>query len=164
MFNFGFNYENKVFAGILGKPAGTLPDVTVNLFGLFTDVKLDLPSTTTITQNHIGQFKYGASAELQAWSWLALMLRFDEVNYNLGHGGYPFSAITSRLTFSSHYLSGESIYLQYSRYRYGDEMTLAGKWPWGTPLVAGSDIQQGGPYSGQKPDMDVIRVQATVSF
>jgi hypothetical protein len=163
MLNVGFNYENTL-SSVLGKPKNTLPDVKLSLFGLFADIKLDLPATSKITQDHIGQFKYGASAELQALSWVGLMLRFDEVNYNLGHGGYVFSAITPRLTFSSHFLSGESIYLQYSRYRYGDEMMLAGTWPWGTPLVAGSDIIQGGPYGGQKPDMDVVRVQATVAF
>jgi hypothetical protein len=92
------------------------------------------------------------------------MLRFDEVNYNLDHSGYIFSAITPRVTFSSHYLSGESIYIQYSRYRYGDQMTLGGKWPWSLPMVAGSDIIQSGPYAGQKPDMDVVKLQATVAF
>jgi hypothetical protein len=93
------------------------------------------------------------------------MLRWDEVNYNMGdHPGYVFSAITPRVTFTTHFLSSESIYIQYSRYRYGDEMTLAGRWPWGTPLVPGSDIIQGGTYAGYKPDMDVVRLQASVSF
>ena len=163
MFNVGFNYENTL-SGILAKPKNTLPDLKLSLFGLFTDITLDLPATSKITQDHIGQLKYGASAEVQLTSWAGVMLRYDEVNYNLSHGGYVFSAITPRLTFSSHYLSGESIYFQYSRYRYGDEMMLAGAWPWGTPLVAGSDIVQGGPYAGQKPDMDVVKVQATVAF
>ena len=70
-----------------------------------------------------------------------------------------------RVTFSSHYLSGESIYLQYSRYRYGDNMTLGGKWPWGDDLVAGSHIiQSSAAYIGQKPDMDVVKLQASVAF
>jgi hypothetical protein len=43
-------------------------------------------------------------------------------------------------------------------------MVLNGTWLWGAPLVAGSNILQGGPYSGQKPDMDVIELQATVAF
>jgi hypothetical protein len=30
--------------------------------------------------------------------------------------------------------------------------------------VAGSDIIQSGPYAGQKPDMDVVKLQATVAF
>ena len=43
-------------------------------------------------------------------------------------------------------------------------MTLAGVWPWGMTVVPGSEFTQGGPYTGHKPDMDVIRVQATVKF
>jgi hypothetical protein len=92
------------------------------------------------------------------------MLRWDEVNYNLDETGYVFSAITARATVSSHFLSSESIYLQYSRYRYGEEMGIAGKWPWGQQLVPGSRFTQGGPYAGDKPDMDVIKVQANVAF
>jgi hypothetical protein len=165
MINFGFLYENTL-SGIEGKPRGTVtPEVTLNVFGLFTDITLDLPDGSVITQDHIGQLKYGADVAVQPLDWLSLMLRWDEVNYNLGvHPGYVFSAITPRVTFSTHLLAGESIYIQYSRYRYGDRMTLAGKWPWGTPLVAGSDIVQGGTYAGHKPDMDVVKLQATVAF
>ena len=165
MINVGFLYENTL-SGILGKPRGTVtPEVTLNVFGLFTDITLDLPDGSVITQDRMGQFKYGADVNVQPLDWLSVMLRWDEVNYNLGeHPGYVFSAITPRVTFSTHFLAGESIYIQYSRYRYGDQMTLAGRWPWGTPLVAGSDIVQGGTYAGHKPDMDVVRLQATVAF
>jgi hypothetical protein len=165
MFNLGFLYENTL-SGIRGKERGsTTPEVTLNVFGLFADITLDLPPGSVITQDRIGQFKYGADLEVQARDWVSFMLRWDEVNYNLGdHPGYVFSAITPRVTFSTRFFSGESIYIQYSRYRYGDEMTLAGRWPWGTPLVAGSDIVQGGAYAGHKPDMDVVKLQATVAF
>lgn len=165
MRNVGFLYENTV-SNIQGeKPATTAPEVTLNVFGLFTDVSIDLPETSTLPQNRLGQLKYGADVEYQALDWLAVMLRYDEVNYNLDHGGYVFSAISPRLTLSSHFLSGESIYFQYSRYRYGENMTIAGKWPWGAQLIAGSDQYQGGSaYAGKKPDMDVVRLQATISF
>ena len=164
MRNVGFLYENTL-SNIQGeRPASTAPEVTLNVFGLFADITLDLPPGSVISQDRMGQFKYGADVEYQALDWLGIMMRWDEVNYNLGHGGYVFSAISPRVTFSSHFLSGESVYLQYSRYRYGDHMTLVGKWPWGQPLVAGSDINQGSPYTGQKPDMDVVRLQATVAF
>ena len=86
------------------------------------------------------------------------------VNYDLDNPGYIFSAITARLIVTSHFLSSESIYLQYSRYKYGDNMMLAQQWPWGTPLVAGTDVIQSGAYNGKKPDMDVIKLQATVAF
>jgi len=161
-FNLGLLYENKL-STVLGREPKT-PEVTLNVFGLFIDSKLDLPSTSVITQDRITQLKYGADVSVQALDWLAVMLRWDEVNYDLDHPGYVFSAISPRVTFSSHFLSGESIYLQYSRYRYGSQMVLNGRWPWGMPLIAGSDVVQGGPYAGHKPDMDVIRVQASVAF
>jgi len=168
MLNVGLLYENTL-SGVQNKaPGSMLPEVTLDVFGLSTSASLDLPTGSVIApdlkQNKIRQIKYGSDLTLQALKWLGVMARFDQVIYDLDHPGYVFSAITGRLILSSHYLSSESIYFQYSRYRYGANMTLAGKWPWGTPLVAGSNIVQGGPYTGQKPDMDVIKVQATVAF
>jgi hypothetical protein len=169
MLNLGFLYENSL-TSILDKPRGSvMPDLTLNVFGLLANASLDLPSPylptgPVITQDRIKQFKYGADLTLQTLNWLGFMGRFDQVNYDLDHPGHLFSAITARVIFSSHLLSTESIYIQYSRYRYGDNMVLNQSWPWGTPLVAGSNILQGGPYSGQKPDMDVIKLQATVAF
>jgi hypothetical protein len=164
MLNLGFLYENTL-SGIQGRaPGSSLPEVTLNVFGLLANASLDLPAGSVISQDRIGQFKYGADLTVQALKWLGFMLRWDEVNYDLDHSGYVFSAITPRVTFSSHFLSGESLYLQYSRYRYGDKMVLAGRWPWGLPLVAGSDIVQGGSYAGKTPDMDVVKLQAEVAF
>jgi hypothetical protein len=164
MFNLGFLYENSL-SSVLGKPPGGMKhDVKLNVFGLMADASLDLPAGSTLGQTTIKQFKFGADVTVQALDWLGLTLRGDSVNYDTQHPGYIFSAITTRLTVSSHFLSSESIYLQYSRYRYGDNMKLAGQWPWGTPLVAGTDVIQRGAYFGQKPDMDVIKLQATVAF
>jgi len=164
MLNVGFLYENSL-SNVLGKAAEDLPDVTLSIFGLLAKSSLDLPAGTQITQNKTTQLKYGADVTLQTLSWLALMLRGDTVNYDLDHSGFIFSAITSRMAISSHFLSGESIYLQYSRYIYGDNMLLAGKWPWNTPLVAGADVVQGnGGYSGKKPDENVVKLQASIVF
>lgn len=168
LLNLGFLYENTL-SSILDQPRGSLPELTLNVFGLMANASLDLPPGSQglqggITQNRIRQFKYGADLTYQPLSWLGLMVRYDEVNYDLDHSGYVFSSITPRLIFSSHFLSSESIYIQYSRYRYGDNMVLNGTWPWGTELVAGNSLIQHGPYSGTKPDMDVIKIQATASF
>jgi hypothetical protein len=163
MFNFGFLYENSLSV-IQGKPKwSVMPEVTLNVFGLLADASLDLPAGSKV-QNSIKELKYGADLTVQALDWLALMGRFDVVNMDLDHPAYIFNAVTARMIFSTHFLSTESIYLQYSRYTYGDKMTLAGTWPWGAPLVAGNNILQGGPYAGWKPDMDVIKLQATVAF
>jgi hypothetical protein len=201
MINVGFLYENAL-SNVLPGLGG--PDVKVSLFGLFTKASLDLPTLpgdrlVQITQDKITQLKYGADVTVQVQDWLAAMVRFDTVIYNLNPdirvkeivagrnavepdlnltpegfkgsneyknllSGYIFSAITARLSLYSHYLSGECIYLQFSRYFYGDKMVLAGTWPWNTPLVAGSDVIQAFGYSKKPPDENVVKLQAQVKF
>ncbi|MEO6599264.1 MAG: hypothetical protein ABIQ16_05285 [Polyangiaceae bacterium] len=168
LLNLGFLYENTL-SNILGKAPGSAHDVKLNVFGLLMNATLDLPPQATfnplyVNRTSIKQFKFGADVSVQALDWMGLMLRGDSVNYDMDNPGAIFSAITARLTVSSHFLSSESIYLQYSRYMYGDKMTLAGQWPWGADLVDGSHVVQGGPYGGQKPDQDVIKLQATAAF
>ena len=164
MFNLGFQWEDSL-STILGKKRGEMiPDVTLGFFGLMAQSWIKLPSDSSVSQYRLKEFKWGADIELHAPEWLGVMLRYDSVNLDLDHPAYVMSSITARLTFSSHFLSGERIYIQYSHYKYGDNMTIAGKWPWGQPLVAGSDIVQSGPYSGWEPDRDVLKIQAEISF
>jgi hypothetical protein len=163
MFNLGFLYENTL-SGIGGQQPGVLPEVTLNLFGLLTNASLDLPPGSALTQDSIKQMKLGADVTVQALSWLSLMLRYDTVNYDLDRGAYVYAAITPRVSLASHYLSGERIFIQYTRYIYGDDMDLNATWPWGTPLVAGSNVLQQGPYSGKTPDENVVKLQADIAF
>lgn len=163
LMNLGFDYENKL-SNILGKETGGNNEVRLGLFGLLVDSQRDLPVDTKITDDHVTQFKWGAELEYNPWKWVGIMARWDSVNFDTNTSGYLFSAITGRLSFYSNYLSGERIYLQYSRYQYGDYVTLAGTYPSGLPLVDGSQLTQSGPYAGSKPDMDVIKFQADITF
>ena len=166
MFNFGFLYENTL-SNCLGQAPGGVPELTLSVFGLLADASLTLPAGSMIQQNSIKQFKWGADVTLQSLTWLAFMLRFDAVNYDLDHPGFDFISVTPRVIVSSHFLSSERIYIQYSRYKYGDKMVLAGAWPLtagGGPLVAGSNVIQEGPYSGMTPDENVVKLQADVAF
>jgi hypothetical protein len=164
MFNLGFLYENTL-SNVFGRPPGSVRnEVTFSVFALLADASLSLPTTTTLPQSTIKQMKYGVDASFQALTWLGFMARFDEVNYDLDHPGFVFASFTQRATLSSHFLSGERIYLQYSWYKYGDHMTLNGTWPWGQSLVAGSSVLQEGPYAGKKPDANVVKLQAEIAF
>ena len=88
MVNLGFLYENTL-SGVEGRPRGSmLPDLAVSLFGLFTSASLDLPAGTTLMQNRLRQFKYGADVTLQATDWVGFMLRGDLVDYDLDLPGY----------------------------------------------------------------------------
>jgi hypothetical protein len=168
MFNLGFLLEDSL-SNVLGQAVPH--DVTVSIFGLLADASLTLPpvpdpppANPNLSPKSIKQFKYGLDGTLQLQDWVSFMLRYDRVNYDLDHPAYIFSSITTRLAFSSHFLSGERIYLQYSYYKYGDKMVLAGTWPWGTGLVAGSTVLQEGPYAGKRPDANVIKMQADIAF
>jgi hypothetical protein len=163
MFNFGFIYENS-WSGLAGKPRGSVPDLTLSIFGLYTDSSLNLPAGSMVTQNKIRQFKYGADLTLQAAEWFGLMLRGDVVDYDLDHDGLIFASVTGRAIFSSHFLSSERIYVQFSRYKYGDKILISGNWPWGQPLVAGSNVTQEGPYALKTPDENVLKLQAEIAF
>jgi hypothetical protein len=163
MLNLGFLYENTL-SNVQGIAPGNVPDVTLSIFGLLADASINLPAGSDVGQNSLKQFKYGADLTLQSLPWLGFMLRYDFVNYDLDHPGLVFASITPRVIVSSNFLSSERIYLQYSRYIYGDKMVLAGQWPWGAPLVAGNDVLQGGPYAGMKPDANVVKLQAEVAF
>ena len=164
MFNLGFLYENTL-SGIQGKAPGSVPhELTLSIFGLLADASFDLPALSSVTQKGLKQFKYGADLTLEALSWLALMVRYDLVNDDLDHAGYVFASATARAIFASHLLSSERIYIQYSRYVYGDKMVLAGQGLLGQTLVAGNDVVQEGPYAGQRPDANVVKLQAEIAF
>jgi len=164
MFNLGFLYENTL-SSVQGRaPGSVLPEVTLSIFGLLANASLDLPAGSTLTQDGLEQFKFGADVTLQALDWIAVMLRYDSVNLDLDHKAYVYSAITPRVAFASHFLSGERIFIQYSRYIYGDKIVLAGTWPWSTPIVAGSNVLQQGPYAGKTPDENVVKLQADIAF
>ncbi len=163
--NIGFTYENSL-SNIL--PDFQVPDVRVSVFGLIARASLDLPESEDkfTPPEKINQLKWGADATYLPLTWLSIMARFDSVSL-LNKPGYVFSAITGRLAVFSHYLSGESIYLQFSRYTYGDKMVLAGQVPWGAnPLVAGSNELQNksGGYGFKTPDENVVKIQAQVTF
>ena len=165
MTNFGFSYENSL-SSLQGKAYGSmLPDVTFSLYGLYTKAKGELPATTTMTQSTLNQFKYGVDATLQATNWFGFMLRYDLVNMDMDHGGYIFSAISPRVTFQSHYLSSERLFIQFSHYTYGDHAVLAATWPWGTAVAAGSTVFQQNPaYINRYPDRNVLKLQAEIAF
>jgi hypothetical protein len=169
MLNFGLLYENTLSTALGHSPGFMKPEVTLDLFGLATRADLNLPAGSTLPQNGlvnsaIKQFKYGADVTVQVLNWLGFMLRYDFVNLDTDKSGFVYSIITPRVVFSSHFLSGETIYLQYSRYTYGDKIVLNPLWPWNTSLVSGESVLQEGPYSGKRPDEDVVKLQATIAF
>ncbi len=153
-FSVGFMYENTL-GGVMGRGFGTrLPDLTLDVFGLLVDSTRDLTPGSNLQRN-LTQFKWGTSLTLQTLTWLALMLRFDQVNnaspdlHDLGLAGNTFAMITPRLIITSHYGSSEMVYIQYTRYIFGDAFMA--------PQGAGLFIDGG-------PAANVVKVEATMSW
>jgi hypothetical protein len=163
MINLGVVYENS-FRSAFDWDPGSLPDLKLTVFGLMAHASIDFPSTTSLTQKNINQLKWGAAATGQLTTWFGAMLRADFVNYDQDNPGFVFASVTPRIYVQSHYLSSERIYLQYSRYFYGDKFVLNAIWPWGQNLVNGSSVVQQGPYSGKTPDENVVKLQADIAF
>jgi hypothetical protein len=137
----GFLYENSLSI-VQGKSRGAiLPDVTLNLFSMMASASRDLESGASIDKKVLG-FKWGADVKVDTLSWLALMLRYDWVNpdmSNKDNKGHNFGVLTPRLILASHFLSNETLYLQYSRYFYGDKI-------------------------GPNFDKNVVKMQATIGW
>jgi hypothetical protein len=76
------------------------------------------------------------------------MARYDQVDLDTNAPGHRFRVVTPRITFTSHILATESIWLQYSRYFYDDDLTL--------------ETSATQPYP--HPDQHVIKLQANLSF
>jgi hypothetical protein len=145
--NLAWLYENS-FRGLQGEPLGAkTPDLVLNVFGMLARVKRDLLAEATIP-DAITALKWGSDLTLRLLPWLALMMRYDSVDRDADSGGGAFRVLTPRLTFTSHALSTENIWLQYSRYIYDADVVL--------PTSASQ------PYPN--PDRNVVKLQANLSF
>jgi hypothetical protein len=144
--NVALLYENSV-RGLLGDPEGSVPDLALNVFGMMVHARRNLGLEATMGSD-LEQLKWGSEVTLKMLPWLAVMLRYDSVDLDAQRAGQAFRALTPRVTFTSHALATESIWLQYSRYFYDDDVVL--------PTSASQ------PYP--RPDRNVIKLQANLSF
>jgi hypothetical protein len=124
-----------------------LPNLAWTLFGMLADSHRDLSAEATIP-GRLTQLKWGTDLTLTTLPWCAFVLRYDQVHLDLDESDSAFRVLTPRIVFFSHVLSTESIWIQYSRYIYGDEVTL--------PV---SETQL---YPA--PDKNVVKLQANMSF
>jgi hypothetical protein len=146
MFNVAAEYDQSL-NGLRGASEDNVPNLGWSVFGLLADSHRELGPGATLPER-LTQLKWGTDLTFTTLPWLALVLRYDQVNLDLGEAGNMFHVITPRVVFFSHVLSKESIYIQYSRYIYGADIAL--------PVT---DAQ---PYP--TPDKHVVKLQATVSF
>lgn len=118
----------------------------LRLFGMLAYVKSpqDFPDDPSKNRNKRTYLKWGFEPQIGVFPWLHLGLIFNRVVMDLYDGENSFRAITPRLTFQV--FKWGSIYMQYTRYSYGDKVSLrAGQ-------VQGSI---------SLPDEDIFKIQAT---
>jgi hypothetical protein len=139
-------YESSLRA-LSGDPDGSTPDLGLSAFGMLVHARRDLLPGATIARD-LTQLKWGSDLTLKLLPWLALMLRYDSVDLDASTDGRAFRAVTPRVTFTSHALSTESVWLQYSRYFYDSDVVL--------------ETSANQPYPN--PDRNVIKLQANLSF
>jgi len=153
MNNIAWTYDTSL-QNLKGKGMGNVfPDLTLSAFGMLASVKRDLIAGETIDEK-LTQLKGGMELTFWAQSWVGLMFRYDGVNLNQdvnGDGtddGSAFHVLTPRLIFKSHFLSGESIWFQFSKYIYGDEFKGSGP----------------APYGNSMPDEMVFKMQCNIGW
>lgn len=124
-------------------------DLRLRWFGLLTytlseQVSLD----PLVNRDGVLAFKWGTEASWQALSWLALALRYDRVILDVQDDADSFRIVTPRIILTTRWLLGGQIFLQYSRYFYGERVRLR-------PGQVALETQ---------PDTDVLKIQAQLVF
>jgi hypothetical protein len=153
--NVAWLYENTL-SNLRGLDSPSFPEVTLNLFGMLAAAKFDLdqnvpegaPDSTT-------QIKGGADLTLHPLSWLGFMVRYDGVdaeildpeNNNNDLTNFKYHILTPRIIFSSHILSSESLWIQFSHYWYGNDVFVT---------------DSTGAHT--RPDANVLKMQCNIGW
>lgn len=151
LLNLGFQYDvnaNPLLKKFVGTNMGQA-DVQVTLFGMYTKVTSDQKDAEPqVNRDGRQLFKWGA--EVAAWplSFLGASLRYDRVIFDIVDDPSAFRVISPRLTLRTHWLGDALLFFQWSHYVYGERVFLR---PGQVPLET-------------KPDEDLIKIQAQMSF
>ena len=124
-------------------------DITLKLFAL-TAYTLSKQADSDPALNRDGRlgFKWGAELFAQPMSFLFVALRYDRVIPDVQDEASAFRIISPRVGVTMNWLIGAQIFLQYSRYAYGDRVQLR------PGQVALETI----------PDDNVVKLQAQIAF
>ena len=93
-------------------------------------------------------FKWGSELFWQPFSFLFASLRYDRVIADVQDDASAFRILSPRLGFTTRWMVGAQIFLQYSRYFYGERVRL----------------RPGQVALETLPDTDVVKLQAQIAF
>jgi hypothetical protein len=149
MNNLGWTYNNTL-SNLRGLDGPAFPELTLNLWGMLAAVSRDLADGEVGLSDKYSQLKGGMDITLHPVSWMGIMLRYDGVKLDDGFtddAGHldkvTYHIITPRIIFSSHLLSSETLWIQYSHYLYGDDINA---------------------FAGMRPDANVIKMQCNIGW
>jgi hypothetical protein len=125
-------------------------DATLSVFGLYTYTRSNQASPDPqVNKDGRKSFKWGAEAAYFPIAWVGASVRFDRVIPEFDDNASAFRILSPRLTLKRTFDFGEGqIYLQYSRYIYGDRVRL----------------RPGQVALENTPDDNVVKVQAQITF
>lgn len=124
-------------------------DITWKVFGLMTyTLSRQVDEKPEVNRDGRLLFKWGTEGAWQVFSWMMVSLRFDRVILDIQDEQSAFRILTPRITFMMNWLLGAQVYLQYSRYFYGERVLL----------------RTGQVQLESLPDTDAFKLQAQISF
>ncbi len=153
MWNVGWQYDYSLASALRAVYPHTRPlwggDVTASIYGLYSYVTSQQQSADpTINKDGIKYFKYGGELAWWALSWIGASVRYDRIVPNVDDDASSFRIFSPRINLRTHWMGEALIYFQWSRYFYGDRVTLR---PGQVPLET-------------VPDDNVVKIQAQMNF
>jgi hypothetical protein len=151
--SFGFQYDlsaRKLLQALAPeRPVPAHGDIQLSAFGLYSYVlSKQYDSDPAINKNERKYFKWGTELTVWALAWLGASVRYDRVVMDVDDDANAFRIISPRVSIRTDWLEGGQIFLQWSRYSYGDRVRLR------PGQVALETI----------PDDNVVKIQAQFAF
>ncbi len=128
--NASWIYENSL-QGFKGKGVGgDFPDLTFTVFGMLSSASMD--DVADGADDSRMQIKGGFDLTFWPKSWVGIMFRYDGVNFGKDYAAAPTAAgdapevkyhvFTPRVIFKSNFISAESLWIQFSKYAFSDDV------------------------------------------
>ena len=154
LYNLGFQYDYSLAAFMkrMSPESGDLlggGDVSLSIFGLYTFVESKQQDVDpAVNRDERKYFKYGTELAWWALPWIGASLRYDRVVLNVDDSANTYRILSPRVSLRTTWMEGGQIYLQWSRYSYGERVKLR-------PGQVALETQ---------PDDNVVKIQAQFAF
>lgn len=152
LLNVGWQYDlsaRQMLKRVLGHSPMGEADAVLSLFGVYTKVGSDQKDPDPlVNKDGVQMLKWGAELDVWPLSFLGASFRYDRVIPDIRDDASAFRVFTPRLILRAHWFTDAQLYLQYSHYQYGSNVTL----------------RQGQVPLETLPDKDVVKIQAQLVF